>query len=127
MESKKYIRKAIVGIMLTAYVFGILKPLSPLLNDIFCHAFDKANHIATIHLENGKYHVHKEISAEIKNDVHQQKNIPDFSSEELLSLHLNSNPFYFSPSLNKTSVMYNKIGIRFSNAFSKTFNPPPRA
>ena len=40
----------------------MLKPVSPYVSDAVAHIFYYTQHMATIHYENGKYHVHKEIA-----------------------------------------------------------------
>ena len=39
----------------------MLNPVSPFIADTFEHIFYYTQHMATVHYENGKYHVHKEL------------------------------------------------------------------
>jgi glycosylphosphatidylinositol transamidase (GPIT) subunit GPI8 len=39
----------------------MLKPVSPYISDAVAHIFYYTQHMATVHYENGKYHVHKEL------------------------------------------------------------------
>ena len=48
-------------IILFSYSMVMLKPVSPYIADTFEHIFNYTQHMATIHYENGKYHVHKEL------------------------------------------------------------------
>jgi len=48
-------------IVLFSYSMVMLKPVSPYIADTFEHIFNYTQHMATIHYENGKYHVHKEL------------------------------------------------------------------
>ena len=50
--------------LLYIYGFALLKPILPIANDIIAHAFFKIQHLSTIHIENGKYHVHQELAVE---------------------------------------------------------------
>jgi len=127
VKAKEYIKKSLACLLIAVYVFGILKPLSPIINDFVSHTFDKANHMATVHFENGKYHVHKEIIAETKNDSEQKTANTNFSNEDLLSIHLQSNLFSISPNTYETSVIHTETIIRFSDIFFKTHTPPPEA
>jgi hypothetical protein len=43
------------------YSASILKPCVPYLSDIISHTFYYAEHVKTVHFENGKYHVHHEL------------------------------------------------------------------
>ena len=57
-------------IILFSYSMVILKPVSPYISDAVEHIFNYTQHMATVHYENGKYHVHKEL---VNND---KKNSP---------------------------------------------------
>lgn len=43
------------------YSASILKPVVPYLSDLIAHSFYYAEHVKTVHFENGKYHVHHEL------------------------------------------------------------------
>ena len=43
------------------YTASILKPVVPYISDLIAHSFYYAEHVKTVHFENGKYHLHKEI------------------------------------------------------------------
>ncbi|HAO47748.1 MAG TPA: hypothetical protein PLZ45_16265, partial [Ferruginibacter sp.] len=45
---------------------GILRPLSPYITDGIAHIFYYTQHMATVHYENGKFHVHKEVADDEK-------------------------------------------------------------
>ena len=44
----------------------MLKPVSPYISDTVAHIFYYTQHMATVHYENGKLHVHKEIEDNAK-------------------------------------------------------------
>ena len=48
-------------ILLLSYSALMLKPVSPYISDTIAHIFYFAQHMATVHYENGKFHVHKEV------------------------------------------------------------------
>ena len=54
-------RKAAIYILLVFYVVVQLRPLTAVLQDVVAHTFFKMQHMATIHYENGKYHLHHEL------------------------------------------------------------------
>lgn len=55
-------------ILLAIYAMIMIKPVMPSIADTFAHTLNYANHIATVHYEDGKYHVHHEyIEAAKKN------------------------------------------------------------
>lgn len=47
----------------------MLKPVSPYISDTIAHVFYYAQHMATVHYENGKLHVHKEVIAQAKEEA----------------------------------------------------------
>jgi len=51
-------RKALLYILLFSYGTVIIKPVMPSLSDLVAHIFWYSHHMATIHYEHGKYHVH---------------------------------------------------------------------
>lgn len=48
-------------IILFSYTLVILKPVTPYISDAVAHVFFYAQHMATVHYQNGKFHVHREI------------------------------------------------------------------
>ena len=57
-------KKALLYLLLFAYTTIICKPLLPALADGIAHVFWYSNHMATVHVENGHYHVHHENALE---------------------------------------------------------------
>ena len=81
-------KKLLLYIILFSYALVMFKPAFPYLNDVIAHALFFQQHMATVHLENGKYHVHSEINKELKNqspskDLDLQKKV--FSQNEYFS------------------------------------------
>lgn len=80
------IKSFIIYMMTLAYAFGLIKPVLPLVNDLVQHTFNKMEHMATVHYENGKYHVHTELQQEAQKSEPQKT--PAFSNDDTLSTHL---------------------------------------
>ena len=59
-------RKALLYLLLFAYTTIICKPVIPALSDCVAHIFWYSEHMATVHYEHGKYHVHYENVNEAK-------------------------------------------------------------
>lgn len=74
--------------MLCVYAFGLIKPVLPLVKDILAHTFFKTSHMATVHYENGRYHLHVELSDEAQKN--ESKQSPVFLNNEVLASHLKS-------------------------------------
>lgn len=56
-------RKLIVYSLMIFYVAFQLRPLTVVISDVLAHTFFRVQHMATIHYENGKYHVHADLKA----------------------------------------------------------------
>lgn len=54
-------KKALIYLTLFLYSFALFRPAAPVFTDLLAHAFWKMEHMATVHFENGQYHVHAEL------------------------------------------------------------------
>ncbi len=88
MLINKHIKKGIVYTFLFVYSSGVLKPLMPLVNDVIAHTFYKMEHLATVHFQNGKYHVHMEQAMEANGQKNDAKGTIPLSAYETLANHL---------------------------------------
>ena len=85
-KQKEYIeRNAFIYLMLGIYTFGLIKPVMPLVKDIIAHTFFESSHMATVHYENGRYHIHLELKEEVKNNA---KKSPIISIKDNLPVHI---------------------------------------
>jgi hypothetical protein len=67
--------------VLSIYVFSQLKPFVVIVEDVLAHTFWKMQHMATVHYENGHYHLHSELSnISVKENKTTQEKAP--SSEK---------------------------------------------
>ncbi len=113
-------------IVLLSYSMVMLKPVSPYLSDTVAHIFNYTQHMATVHYENGKYHVHKEMVNNAKKNI-PAKEIPASKKENSANDHITVQQ--------KQTVSF--LSLNFSYQFSpasKLINnylagdyPPPRA
>lgn len=62
------------------------KPLLPYVRDGIAHIFFYAQHMATVHYENGKLHVHKEVMDNAKQEA-SQKELPSAKKENATGDH----------------------------------------
>ncbi len=83
------LKKVLVLLMLGVYVFGLVKPTLPLVKDVLAHTFFKSTHMATVHLENGRYHLHLELNDEAKKSDSKQN--AAVTSHEVLAAHIKTN------------------------------------
>ena len=59
-------KKIALHILLFTYTSVLLQPLLPYIADATAHVLWYSHHMATVHYENGKYHVHNETIAMAK-------------------------------------------------------------
>ncbi|MEO5641942.1 MAG: hypothetical protein ABIQ40_20540 [Bacteroidia bacterium] len=79
-------KKQVAILLLVCYSLALIRPLVPALSDFMAHSFWKTEHLATVHIENGKYHLHVDLEKAGKED-------PQNDSKKLIeknaSVHLN--------------------------------------
>ena len=83
-------KKAVLYILLFSYTSLLLQPLLPYIADATAHAFWYSQHMATVHYQNGKYHVHKESVSMAKKSNSENTN----SSGQKKSLNENDHLVY---------------------------------
>lgn len=62
-------KKYFIYIFLFVYAFIQLKPLTAVVKDVIAHTFFKVQHMASVHYENGRYHLHTELDSIHKTDT----------------------------------------------------------
>jgi hypothetical protein len=118
-------KKAAAYIFVFAYFVMFLKPVTPILSDTIAHAFYYSQHMATVHYENGKMHVHKEImqKASAENSSSNQALIKKSqSTDEYVSRGYNL-LIYLIPLVKANQIMTTSIICKTSPDIT---TPPPR-
>lgn len=69
-------KRILLYTLLFSYTIIMVKPVMPYVSDIIAHAFWYSQHMATVHYENGKYHVHAEIFKAEKNNSNENQGAP---------------------------------------------------
>ncbi len=59
-------KKLLLHIILVSYAIVMFKPVFPYVEDFIGHIMFYKQHMATVHFENGKYHVHAEVVKNVK-------------------------------------------------------------
>lgn len=78
-------KKFVTYLLLFTFSTMLLKPAMPYVTDVLAHSFWYANHMSTVHFENGKYHVHKEV-IDTEKESNQEKNttlLKSFYSQDI--------------------------------------------
>ncbi len=98
-KSNSYsLKKALISLTLCVYVFGLVKPVLPIVKDAFAHSFFNTSHMATVHMENGRYHLHLELKAEA--DTETKHHNAAFNNETL-SQHVKTETVCLEPFVQK--------------------------
>jgi len=61
-------KKLLLYLLLVSYAIVTFKPVLPYVSDFVAHNFYYAHHMATVHFENGKHHVHYQLVNDVKNE-----------------------------------------------------------
>jgi len=73
MNPIQYIRLFGIWLLVAVYSCMPLKPILPFASDFIAHTFNEFDHVATVHFENGKYHVHADVVNDSKSKSSQQE------------------------------------------------------
>ena len=69
-------KKLLLHIILLSYAIAVFKPVFPYIKDTINHLLFYKQHMATVHFENGKYHVHAEVEKNTKEDDSNKNTTP---------------------------------------------------
>lgn len=117
------IKKALVYLMLVVYVFGLIKPAMPLIKDVLAHSFFKTQHMATVHYEHGRYHLHLELKDDAKSN--ESKSNALTSAYEALPAHTPSQELILAPFTKQISEVHSPyINVSTDVMLSSPFQPP---
>jgi len=122
------VKRFFVYIALSVYVFAQLKPLAVIVEDTLAHTFWKMQHMATVHYENGHYHVHAELKDvnEKENTGSQQKapsseKIIETTAQNIADLNFN----FQANSILIPTTFHQTQGVL--TGFTSIHSPPPKA
>ena len=118
-------KKLLLHIILFSYAIVLFKPAFPYLNDVIAHALFLQQHMATVHFENGKYHVHAEMNKELKSqspskDLDLQKKA--FSQNEYFSTEPTDQMLPLAIETKKN--FFNKASSLHNNYLQSNYRPP---
>lgn len=117
-------KKEFATFLLLCYALVLIKPVLPVLADAFAHVFMEDRHTATVHFENGRYHLHLEVKAASEN-LPEQKSTTQAAGETNL-FHLKSNTEIIIPEATiGASVRIPVVNVKPVAAFKEVPAPPP--
>jgi len=117
-------KKALLYLLLVPYSTIILKPVLPAVCDGIAHIFWYSEHMATVHYEHGKYHVHLEnIHAARKGALEKHHSL---RAEEPVNVHLQTmEVFNFTPCSSAVNAFITTASP-LAHTFPGCHYPPPR-
>ena len=119
-------KKTAAYIFIFVYALMLCKPFAPLIEDSLAHIFWYSQHLATVHYENGKLHVHKEMMDNAKKDEpvkERNSSKKDNQTVDHYYLHLFDKQKANSPSLQCMYLYTSNLSYNFPEADF----PPPKA
>ncbi|MBI3719536.1 MAG: hypothetical protein HY252_13210 [Sphingobacteriales bacterium] len=92
-------KQAAVYYLFLIYIMAMCKPILPLVNDMLAHTFYEAEHIATVHQQYGKNHLHNDLKEASKEN--SNNNTAIVKASEPVSVHI----FYEGSTLSRPFLM----------------------
>lgn len=78
--------RQVATLLLVCYAALLLRPVATVVQDAIAHIFWNSEHIATVHYENGDYHVHVKLKTIEEKTANASNSLP--KQIEPLTLHL---------------------------------------
>ena len=124
---RSVLMKGCVRLVMVCYFLLTLKPVMPIIMDVLAHAFWENVHLATVHVVNGKEHVHYELRR-AANGLDKEKAGGKYREENDAPAHLAAVPFTVSaPVIIYGLRQYPAVTFYFPSAFGKMEERPPKA
>ena len=106
----------------------MFKPVFPYLNDVIAHVLFYQQHMATVHFENGKYHLHKEVVKNVKEENSNKNSLPEKKKNSSTFEYVSTVNKSSLPVASKSSLQYAVHKQQHNISPSLAYNyPPPRA
>lgn len=113
--------------LLSCYTITIVKPLLPFISDFIGHVFFYTQHMATVHYENGNYHVHYETAKVAKEENDSKSPVPSSKKDNSTNEHVLTAINHFAFSIEIKAAEYAlKATPSITAGTSKDNYPPPR-
>ncbi len=121
-----YLKSHTAYYLMLLYITIMLKPLIPLIADVWEHDFNEIEHLLLVHGDYGNHHLQKEIADSTSNDDHH-KNTDILRSEDKVQLHVLVDSFNpdFNTSITETNFALLRSCILPSVVISQE-GPPPK-
>lgn len=127
MKTIQHIRYYGILLLVAVYSCMPLKPILPFASDFVAHTFNEFDHVATVHFENGKYHVHAEVEKDAQSNNNSEAPVnetnlkTDLHCAPEIIVTVSEHPIFD----HKTSVKIAVHSQAFFNGRSVSPNYPP--
>lgn len=127
MIVNKHIKKYFCFVCLFIYSFALIKPLTPLVKDAVAHTFYKMQHLATVHYENGKHHLHVELAeaSDLAKDATSKGNT--ITSSEDIFQHFSNAILKIDNYPELCQILFTPTKQYTPGIFVEKSSPPPKA
>lgn len=112
--------------MLFVYVFGNLNALMPIAKDAFSHLFFEETHIASVHLENGRYHLHLEVKNQAEKSNASKNSESKNQTADFLYAHIATDCLALTKSFSTPVEFTDNYKNSFPEFSVKPTSPPPK-
>lgn len=113
--------------MLLSYAVVLIKPVLPYVSDFINHAFFYAKHMATVHYENGQYHVHYQTAKDAREEKQDKSNLPSSKKDNTSTEHILTNTNQTDFSLTIINAQYHTSATQaVVSGILNVHYPPPR-
>ena len=118
-------KRDIAILVLFFYLFALVKPITPVVQDFIAHTLWKMEHVATVHYENGKYHLHSELKD--KTSKEESRSTPNSCLKAMkdISLHIVNNLVTSLPLDNCNDLSFAEPNKGLEGLFIQEYNLPP--
>ena len=93
-------KRLLLYIVFVSYAIVMIKPALPYVSDFIGHVLFYQQHLATVHFENGKYHLHQEVAKNIKEESSGKNTLPEKKKNTAED---------FTATLSKATLSYSSI------------------
>lgn len=118
-------KRQISILLLCCYGLVLSKPLFPIVSDFIAHTFFESNHIATVHYENGAYHMHIEVRDASEESQNATAPAEKKQNEETQTHVLFANELPYSPDLLPKNSATNFLRTVTNVGYALVPSPPP--
>jgi hypothetical protein len=122
------VKRLFLYLLIAVYIAVQVKPLTLVVHDLFAHTFFRMQHLATVHYEDGKYHLHTELATTA--DENKDASSTSLPLNEKTGDHFPVQVFHGSPGnicLNNLLLCTSHHACRFiPAAYLQVTAPPPR-